>query len=334
MTRERLSRAMVVFRRGVLWCFVALACVAASGCNGNRMRPEKPELLTGSTQVASPVRYSLTEFNEQRGTYSQHVLAAMGAVNDNQRARYYENARMVRDEIINRIRADIRAHSGEFEDTLRQDIANWSTGMDFVELGLSAATTIVGGESAKTVLAAILTAVKGGRISVDKNFFRERTSEAIIAALRSSRMTQDTLIVSKMSRLNVREYTLDEAMNDLIDLYYAGTLASGFQALAEQAAVKAQEAEAENARVVNRRVRLSTATEDLIIRKAKLTTRLKGATEEHVHGILKRLGDQTTPQDKARAAMLVKLDQLEAEEGAIKSMEETFDAVLGSQGDN
>ncbi|MCC7388456.1 MAG: hypothetical protein IT431_06770 [Phycisphaerales bacterium] len=167
----------------------------------------------------------------------------------------FATARRLRDMMINRIRADIRLNSGEFEDQLRHDMARWATGADVTELGLALATTVVGGEQTKTVLGAILTAVKGSRISIDKNYFREKSSEALIAMLRASRVEQDNQIVGKMSSLDVMGYPFEEAWNDLVDLYYAGTLTSALQRLSEKAGATADQAREDQAELTEQRVR-------------------------------------------------------------------------------
>ena len=51
----------------------------------------------------------------------------------------------------------------------------------------SAATGITNGERVKTILAIALTAFKGGRKSIDMNFFRERSTELIAQKMRDSR---------------------------------------------------------------------------------------------------------------------------------------------------
>ncbi len=297
----------------------ALVFGALAACASDGMRPQKPVVMTGDgTAAAAPMSpYSLTQFEADKKRYDAAALAATQVLEsrlkegtqptDIERKAAYASASFYRDVMINRIRADIRDHSGTFEETLRQNIAEWATSADFVELGLAAATTITGGESAKTVLAAILTAIKGARLSVDKNFFRERTTEAIISALRSTRLAQDAAIVGKMSDLGADKYTFEEAWNDLVDLYYAGTLTSGFQTLAEEAGAKAIDAEQKKQNVDEQRsptLRFArNATADEVATRGRLIDALQAMTEEQARAILTEVGATLPTNGEFRQAL-------------------------------
>ncbi len=316
--------------RTALWVAIGVCvCALLTGCKSNEGRPDKPELMSDGSGTSSLVRYSLAEYTADKRLYDAAIANARTASDSAEMRRQLELARLSRDVMINRVRSDIRDHSGEFEDALRQRIAAMATGADFVELGLSAATTIVGGESAKTVLAAILTAVKGGRISVDKNFFRERTSEAIVAALRTSRLTQDTAIVKKMSLLDVRQYTFEEAWNDLVDLYYAGTLASAFQTLSEQAGARAEAAKQEQVALDNVRVEITAATPQEIADMGRLYGALKDMTADQASAILSELGVQVLSGADPVRALQAELRKLPPGDARTEEFIKAYDKTLG-----
>lgn len=228
---------------------ILAAALSAGGCVQAPWRPERPEVMRGDAESgqAGFQGYSLKEFDADSKAYRDALdeeLKIAASLPPAQRDAAFVRSTLYRDRIVNRIRADIRAGSGEFEDRLRERLAAWETGADISELGLALATTVSGGEGTKTVLGAILTAVKGANTSIDKNFFREKTSEAIIAAIRTARIERDNGILKKLGAAADR-YTLEEAWNDLVDLYYAGTLASGFQKLAETTSARADQADRE-----------------------------------------------------------------------------------------
>lgn len=236
-------------RSAALGLILGTSVLALGACRHASWRPERPEVLGPSREPGRTgfQGYTLEEFNADRRAYHEALDEASKLATTRpagQPGSAYARATLIRDRIVNRIRADIRASSGEFEDGLRERIAEWETGADISELSLALATTVAGGEGTKTVLGAILTAVKGANTSIDKNFFREKTSEAIIAAIRSARLERDNGILEKLA-LEADGYSLEEAWNDLIDLYYAGTLASGFQKLAETTSARAEKAERE-----------------------------------------------------------------------------------------
>lgn len=234
-------------RRFLFVAALAWLLVCSFGCAESRLRPARPLVMQPSVDGAvGMMHYTVAELNSHR---EQYDAALSGQPMNVTKATFW------RDRMISRVRADIRWHSGEFDEKLRERMAEWETFADFGELGLALATTITGGESTKTVLGAVMTAVKGGRISVDKNYFREKGSEAIISMLRANRIEKDALIVRKMSSMNASKYTFEEAWNDLVDLYYAGTLTSAFQRLADQAGAKAEQAAGEMKEAEENRVR-------------------------------------------------------------------------------
>lgn len=235
---------------------IALFLAVSPGCAESRLRPAKPAVMVVSDgEGTSLTPYSAAQLKGDLEQYRDAMKELGEADTREKQDAARRKAREYRDKMIGRIRADIRWNSGEFEEHLRERMAGWETGADLAELSLSLATTVTGGEGSKTVLAAILTAVKGARISVDKNYFREKTSEALISMLRAARIEKDTLIVRKMTALDVHEYTFEEAWNDLIDLYYAGTLTSALQRLADHAGAKSEEAQAGSKRAEGDRIR-------------------------------------------------------------------------------
>jgi hypothetical protein len=184
--------------------------------------------------------------------------------------------RRLRDAMIQRIRVEIEINYRQFETLLYSDKAAFNTVFDFAELGLSAATTIVGGAQTKTILAALSTASQGGRLSYDKNWFREKTAETIIAAMEAERNKKLLLIMDKMVKGNAAQYTFEEAWSDLVDYFYAGTLEGGMQALSIETGNTAANAKKDFNDATKKRIAsLQPATKEVIMTVEKLTDRLK-----------------------------------------------------------
>lgn len=192
-------------------------------------KPNKPPVLGGTA------RYSLGDFEKDKAAYEQNVknLADPAAAG---------KARFHRDRMITGILSEIEDVYGEFELALASNRAFFETGFDFLELGTGVATTISGPERVKTVLAAALTGTQGFRLSVDKNFFREKATEVIITAMRAARQEQRNLILGKMTKLGVAKYTFEEARLDITELFYAGTLQGALQTLGAQAGARETQA--------------------------------------------------------------------------------------------
>ena len=200
---------------------------------GCATRMDKPRKAVTLRSNSSTVLYTVKEFTEDRAAYK----AAFDTDID--------KARRLRDAIINRIRLDVEANYRDYESALFLDRAKTNLGADFLELGLAFATTVSNGERVKSVLGAVLSGVKGTRLSYDKNFFREKTIEIIISKMQASRDEIKNRIIDKMSKLPADKYTLEEAMGDLEEFFHAGTLQGGIQALANEAGKAATDAKEE-----------------------------------------------------------------------------------------
>jgi hypothetical protein len=208
-----------------------LMAVLLAGCSQQILKPNVPQ--TVNTNAVSVV-YQLDDFDKDRAAY----IAAFDSNN-------LSLARRLRDRMISRIRADIEANYREYETHLFAGQAGFNVWSDILELSLSLATTVAGDKGTKTVLGAVLTAIKGGRLSIDKNYFREKTSEMIISKMQANRDRVKTRIVDKMVKLPVDNYTFEEAFVDLIEYFNAGTLQGAIVSLANEAGRDAVEAREE-----------------------------------------------------------------------------------------
>lgn len=158
-------------------------------------------------------------------------------------------AKFLRDKMINGIEAEIEQNYRDFEGKLFTTRAGLQTGSDVVQLGLSAATGVVEGTEVKDLLAAALTGFKGASLSFDKNFFREKTTEALIAQMQAYRDTVRNRITQKMTTLDVSGYPFEEARRDLTEFFYAGTIPAALVQLANTSGKAATEAKAESERI-------------------------------------------------------------------------------------
>jgi hypothetical protein len=205
-----------LFLTSVSLIFVVLA---ASGCVGRLNRPNIPAPLNYGSATA----YTRDAFNTDYAVYKTDL-----------RENRLTDARVHRDAMINRIEVDVEANYREFEAALASTRSGIDTGADVVELGLSAAIGVVGGTDVKDLLAASLTGFKGTRLSFDKNFFREKTTEAVISQMQAYRESMRNRITTKLS-LDVIHYSFEEAWRDLVEYFYAGTLQAALQQLANEA---------------------------------------------------------------------------------------------------
>lgn len=195
---------------------LALTVPFVTGCP--KSTPKVPAVLAG--RVAA---YEIQRFDSESSLYYE-------AVDKNQP----EQARRLRDRIIYRLKANIDGNYQEFENQLFTGRASANVLFDIIDFGAGVATTITNGERTKNIISAALTGFKGGRKSLDENFFKERTTAVIISQMQASRARIETEILTNMREGNANEYSLDAALGDLINYFYAGTLQKGLQELAQE----------------------------------------------------------------------------------------------------
>jgi hypothetical protein len=222
-------------------------CIFLSGCAGSQLaRPKIPKLLSTSSPL---VLYTTEAFQKDYAAYKAAVVAC-----SKPSALEECTAKGIRDAIINRIKLDIELNYREYASQLFVGRASSNVGLDSLELGLSTAATLAGAAGTKTILAGILTGGKGIRLSIDKNFFAERTTPIILGRMEVLRESVANDLKSKMT-LSVAEYPLEEAWNDLVEFFYAGTLAAGIQALANDMGQAAGEMKAQRSLRLQKRMK-------------------------------------------------------------------------------
>jgi hypothetical protein len=194
--------------------------------------------------IADKVRdYAVNDFSNQYEAYNT-------AVASNQ----LDQAKTLRDRMVFQLKRNIDANYADFENNVFLGKASSNVLFDITELGAVFAGTITNGERAKTIIAAALSAFKGGRKSIDVNFFREKTTESLIQTMRASR-SRSLEKINIGLRNKVADYTLEEALGHLIDYFYAGSLSNALVELSKQASEQAAAAKTDADREEKLRLR-------------------------------------------------------------------------------
>ena len=224
----------------LLGLFLLIATtIFATGCP--KSKPDVPDVLV--KRLAS---YELARFDSDLAAYDQAVVGNQLAA-----------AKRMRDRTVNRLKDNIDVNYHEFENQLFTGRATTNVLADITELGAAAAINITNGERAKDIISVLLTGFKGARKSIDENFFKERTTAAIISQMQASRAHIEAEMLKNLREQDVNDYSLDAALGDLINYFYAGTLQKGLQDLAQQAGQSAI-TEKKNAEVQREKLRAGT----------------------------------------------------------------------------
>ena len=190
-------------------------CLIATGCCATRAT--KPALINAGR---------LPAFNYTNPKSSNYYLT----VYDN--AALTEKGR-VRNTILNDLMAVIDFNYHEFEVRLHEDKTLKDTSTEIVTLGLTAASTAVGGAEVKTILSAIATGVVGANSSLDKNILQNNTVQALELEMRSLRAQKERDLIVGMADTDAH-YPLQSGIRDVIAYYYAGSLTDAMLGLVEK----------------------------------------------------------------------------------------------------
>lgn len=209
----------------------------------------KPKLPSTLDYTSSSLFYTITAYEKDLVDYKAAYESGDQAL-----------AKRRRDAMIARIAEDIEAYYHEYEVLLYVQRAKIATVSDVTQLMLAAATAITKGERPKTVMASILSFLQGTGHSINENFFREKTTTAIIAQMRASRIRAWNEIVRKMAELSADQYEFHVAKKDLIDYFYKGALIEGIQTLTDEAGAAATKAKEEERKLNKELVHLAPLT--------------------------------------------------------------------------
>lgn len=208
-----------------------------SGCAGSLEKPRTPHLIAIRSPDRTTGNYTLDSYRKDLGDYAK---AVSGDPANHVAAAPTEAARL-RNKMVYGIVAEIDFAFYKYETTLFLNEGEFHVVADFLQLGLAGASTISNGARTKTILSAVLSGVTGVNLSIDKNFFRQQTVQAICSSMEANRDGIKTAILKQLNQdKDNSAYPFDAARADLIHYFFAGTLASGLQQLGQNAANNAQ----------------------------------------------------------------------------------------------
>lgn len=150
-------------------------------------------------------------------------------------------AKELRNQILRDLMTLVDAEYVRYKQDLFYGRARFSFLSDLALLGTTTAGTISGGAHVKTILSAAGTAIVGVRTSVNENYFRDKTSEALIAKMDALRDAKAQAILLRFDRTPL-EYDLQAGLNDLQDYLDQGNIITALVQLSIELAPAATEA--------------------------------------------------------------------------------------------
>src|SRR5271165_6860979 len=213
-----------------------------SGC-ASLVKPRLPDVFKDPPPIdettgtrATNGTYTLDQFKKDFDEYNKR----MPPDKPNPTADDLAAATALRNRMVYGVLAEIDYVYHNYEMSLFMNEGSFRVATDILALGLGVASTISNGERAKTVLSAALTGFTGATLSIDKNFFRQQTVQALISSMQAGRDQTKNLILQRLSEPDTT-YPFQAARSDMTAYFFAGTLPGALQHLNQTAAAKADD---------------------------------------------------------------------------------------------
>lgn len=209
-------------------CALALAL---TGCAHRLERPRLPDVFVDPPPAGQTNgTYTLAVYKTDFEAYTTATQPSTPREPD---------ATTLRNKMVYGVMAEIDYVYHDYETALFMNEGSFKVAGDVLQLGLSTASTITNGARAKTVLSAALTGVTGTTLSIDKNFFRQQTVQALVSSMQAGRDRIKTAILKRLDE-SASTYPFQAARSDLSAYFSAGTLPMALQQLNQTAAANAE----------------------------------------------------------------------------------------------
>ena len=219
------------------FCTIPLLALTAvlSGC-ASLEKPRLPDVFkdpppSGKTNGT----YDLAAFRIDFDAYTKATTPGVPPLPPREPA-----AATARNKMIYGVLAEIDYVYHNYEIALFMNEGSFKVATDVLQLGLGVASTITNGARSKTVLSAVLTGVTGTSLSIDKNFFRQQTVQALISSMQAGRDRTKAIIIQRLSE-PATTYPFQAARSDLAAYFFAGTLPGALQQLTQTAGANADD---------------------------------------------------------------------------------------------
>jgi hypothetical protein len=209
----------------------AVQCLMLTGCFATRRKVFAVQPAPGITL--------------KEGTTLQYIYS--NPANSKYFRTVYEKSndkKLTRNEIIDDLKGLIDQNYRNYEVTLRDDKNIRDLSFNLAAMGLTAAATVAGGEATKTILAAIATGVLGANATVDKVILKDFGIETIQFNMQKLRSEREKLIIDGKKK-GVDDYTLNQALGDLVEYYNAGFVTRALASMVVDAGAAAKKAKDE-----------------------------------------------------------------------------------------
>lgn len=162
----------------------------------------------------------------------------------------FDNARLERDQILSELMYAIDAAHGQYERNTRIGKDTLDFISDIGILGTNAAGTVTGTAEIKSILHAISGGIASTQSAATNRFLADQAIEAIQTQMRAQMKERKADIIKNMQQ-DVKKYTLDMGLSDIVNYYYDGTFTRALQNMTKSATDKEQQAKTDVKDAIN-----------------------------------------------------------------------------------
>jgi hypothetical protein len=219
MARARSDHGCHLCRLGLVSAASALVCLAGSCTSVIHGGPKPP------TYEEKAVAQLIAKY------------AAPGAIPTDPKKLTPDDRNRIIEDLVYLVDVNYRKFEGE----IFAGRATFDTSLDLALLGLGGAGALISASGTQAILAAISGGLSGTRVSINKNFFREQSTHALVSTMRATRKTRLDLIRGA-EVLSLSDYPMSRALADVSNYYDAGTVLGALERIVSEAGQKEQEA--------------------------------------------------------------------------------------------
>jgi hypothetical protein len=225
--------------RKIQLCLLALTVLFAAGCPKPHYRPSVSfdRGLVDKFNAALKQQYREYECYRFGATHIDFQGHACTGYTQN-----FDNAKAARNELIENALPYIDESYMSFVSDLQAGRDRNNFLLDLVELGTAASVGITKGERPLQIIGVALTAFRGGRKSMDANFYKDTSTPILISKMDGNRAKVRATILEREAK-KVEDYSLGAAVSDIVDYYNAGTLVRAFTQLQQDTAIATEASE-------------------------------------------------------------------------------------------
>ena len=187
-------------------------------------------------------------------------------------------AKRLRNEIIYDVLGEMKFYHKKYEFQIREYMASTELAFDIPILTLTSIATLIEPSGTSRILTGIAAGATSAKNAVDSSIFREKQAEILIIEMQKNRELEEAKIKKKIEKDNddcTINYTLIEAVSDLREYYFSGTVTAALVSLHENAG-NIQEAEIDK---IERKQNSSKTPEETTAQKenSKITLSMLGS---------------------------------------------------------